>query len=308
MKNFKIFKSILCSLLIVSLSLSLFGCVLNDVEDDPIESGTDTKGATDTETETDIPNYIKYDKVKDYQIIEDEDGYYYLVFDDISVYESIGHPSSLDFTMTSYEEFLDRLLNGELTFYEKRKICSFIGKDDKGVRILDPHYSYKLSHSSPHQVDYEKIQYHGPCVVLTLECEEYPTNYPIDIVILDAIEYHRDYNAAFGNYTKDESKIEYEITLANGEIVTCYNKIVETRNKKTKEKYVLSNGTKDVFVSKIYLDDSITPHQIYLCYNINDTVYFDFTVYKSIFSNGEFPDDEFWFGFNVEVIDNAQTA
>ncbi len=76
----------------------------------------------------------------------------------------------------------------------------------------------------------------------------------------------------------------------------------------SKENYVLSNGTKDVFVSKIYLDDSITPHQIYLCYNINDTVYFDFTVYKSIFSNGEFPDDEFWFGFNVEVVDNSQTA
>ena len=304
MKNFKIFKPILCLLLIVSLSLSLFGCVLNDVEDDPIESGTDTNGATDTETETDIPNYIKYDKVKDYQIIEDEDGYY-LVFDDISVYETPNTSRIFDtddYFIDSWEEFSERLLNGELTFYEKSNIVHATVRDDNGLSILNPYCSYKVSHTLPHKADYDGA-FLGCAYAVWLNCEKYPHEH-FQVFILNKLGYYQEYNYVFEDYVKDENKLEYEIELSNGEIVKCYNKIIAIENNETKEMYVLSNGIKDVFVLKSYKKND-TFLYITLFYNINDTVYF---FVNDCNYDHEIPDDEFWFGFNVEVVDNAQTA
>ena len=65
MKNFKIFKPILCSLLIFSLLLSLFACTKSDSEDITEGSGT-TKFPMDS---------TYYDNLKDYKIIAVDDGY-----------------------------------------------------------------------------------------------------------------------------------------------------------------------------------------------------------------------------------------
>lgn len=298
MRDIKLLKSILCSLLFFSLSLSLLGCVSNKVNNDPNDSDTDIK----TSIETEVPNHIKYDKVKDYQIIEDDSGYR-MVFNDISVYDPTGHPGPLK--INSFEDFSDRLLKGELTFNEKQNLCSFITKDDNGLNILNPNYSYRILHSLPHQVNYEEIQYLGKGISLEFDCEKHPTPYHITITILEPLQYHNEYGIAFENYTKDESKIEYEMKLINDEIVTCYNKIVETKNNKIQERYVLSNGTKDVFIKKIYYEDSITPNEIYLCYSINDAIYFNIFSSNISFFSGEIPNDEFWFGFDVEAIERT---
>ena len=84
MKKHKILKNILFFFIIFSLLITSLGC--NDIED-IFESDTISR----TKEESYIPNHIKYEKVKDYQIIKNEKGYY-LVFDDISVYkQEFGH-------------------------------------------------------------------------------------------------------------------------------------------------------------------------------------------------------------------------
>lgn len=296
----KLLKSILSLLLISSTVLTLFSCN-NEVK--KTEEATDTEIITESseKIETEVPNHIKYDKVKDYQIIKNEKGYY-LVFDDISVYkQEFGH-DTLGFDIDSLEDFSDKLLKGDLTFQEKRDISRCPLKDDNGVSILNPHITYKISHTLPIQVNYEEIQYFGCGISLPIECEEYPSISPIYITILNSVGYDNEYNAGFEGYTKDEKKIEYEMTLTNGEIVTCYNKIVKTERNQTRERYVLSNGTKDMFVLKTYYKDSTTPDTVDLVYNIDDTVYFEF--FESAL-NGKIPNDEFWFSFDVEAIERT---
>lgn len=314
MKNFKIFKLILCLLLIVSLSLSLFGCVLNDVEDDPIESGTDTKGATDTETY--VPNHIKYDKVKDYQIIETENGYR-LVFDEPLVYEYGSDPGIVGFSINSWEEFSEDLLNGNLSYLQKNNIYFTWPKDDSGFIILNPYTSYKVSHTLPHNISH-KGTVSGDSFTIGLTCEDYYKE-RISITILGQYLYKNVYDEDFGDIDIANKNIEYKKELSDGSVMECYNKTTKTSARFITVKYILSNGTKTIFVVKEYSKESYNdqeqniPTSISLLGNIDDDRYF---YVSNIFSTpqilgheiSEDLTDEFLFGFNVEVVDNPQTA
>ena len=322
MKNFKIFKPILCLLLIFSLSLSLFGCVLNDVEDDPIESGTDTKA----DTETYIPDHIKYDKVKDYSIIE-VDGGYRLVFDDPWIYSGIGVPYT-GFVINSWEEFSERLLNGELTFDEKVSIYETFRKDDKGYILFNPYVSYQFSHPMASRISLTNF-YHGTTYTASVIFKEegiFPCFFILhDYAYIKSRQLHRK---IFDMLEKDAENIEYEQELPNGGKMVCYNKTITKEpyyyggenTSSEVEKYILSDGFKKFLVTKKYIytdSNNDTEHNKLVYIDIygttNDNLYFfiDFSSYIDI-DDYEFPQevvtDEFLFGFNVEVIDNAQTV
>ena len=319
MKNFKIFKPILCLLLIVSLSLSLFGCVLNDVEDDTIESGTDTKGAT----ETYIPDHIKYDKVKDYSIIE-VDGGYRLVFDDPWIYSGIGVPYT-GFVINSWEEFSERLLNGELTFDEKVSIYETFPKDDKGYILFNPYVSYQFSHPMASRISLTCF-YHGTTYTASVIFKE-ERLFPCFFTLHDYayIKPREQYRKIFDMLEEDAENIEYEQELPNGGKIVCYNKTItnepyfygEENTSSEVEKYILSDGFKKILVTKKYIytdSNNDTEHNklVYVdIYGItNDNLYFviDFSLYIDI-DDYEYPQevvtDEFLFGFNVEIVERS---
>ena len=140
----KLLKSILSLLLISSTVLTLFSCN-NEVKE--TEEATDTEIITESseKIETEVPNHIKYDKVKDYQIIKNEKSYR-LVFDDSKVYPRAEGSIVAGFPIESWDEFSKRLLSGQLTYREKTSIHHSFRKDDNGFMILNPYISYKFSH------------------------------------------------------------------------------------------------------------------------------------------------------------------
>ena len=120
-------KIILSLFLIFSIAGTLFSC--------------DTVEVKETESDIEISNRIKYDKVKDYKIIETEDGYR-LVFDDPSIYESEECPDIIDLSFESVEELYNNLIYGKFEFYDKIQIFHALPKDKKGIIISDPNNIY----------------------------------------------------------------------------------------------------------------------------------------------------------------------
>ena len=300
MKNFKIFKPILCSLLIFSLLLSLFACTKSDSEDITEGSGT-TKFPMDS---------TYYDNLKDYKIIAVDDGYR-IVFNEPSVYsDNIG---VVGFNISSWEDFCDRLLNGNLSYGEKVMIYSTLPKDEQGVIILNPYVSYKISHNLPY-TNLISGHYAGNSFSTGIRCSEKFTEM-IDVTIISKSFYDRNYKDLM-DFDSVEN-IESEITLENGNVIKRYNKEYEDVVNVYVEKYGLSDGTKKVYVQKEYWRNEPGCDYLWIIFvtvNIDDNVYFTLDINlldsecKPLKYEGEIPDDEFWFGFNVEVVDNSQTA
>ena len=114
-------------------------------------------------------------------------------------------------------------------------------------------------------------------------------------------------------YTKDQLNDLYERIVKT---IDISNEMFDTAEKEYEdlgnyylEQYGLSNGTKKVYIQKGFSKDDTGAYfeDIYVTVNIDDTVYFTLDVDVADYV-GELPDDEFLFGFNVEVIDNAQIA
>ena len=286
--------------LIFSLMISLFACTMSDSEDITEGSGT-TRFPMDS---------TYYDNIKDYKIIAVDDGEYRIVFDEPSVYlQNVG---VLGTPISSWEDFCDRLLNGNLSWSEKVEIYSTFPKDEQGVIILNPYVSYKISHNLPY-TNLIRGTFYGDYYSTGIRCSEKFTEM-IDVTIISKSFYDRNYKDLM-DFDSVEN-IESEITLENGNTIKRYNKEYEDVGNVYVEKYGLSDGTKKVYVQKEYWrnePDCDYLGGIFVTVNIDDNVYF--TLYINLLDSkckpleyeGEIPDDEFWFGFNVEIVERVKT-
>lgn len=294
-------KIILSLFLVFSIAGTLFSC--------------DTVEVKETESDIEISNRIKYDKVKDYKIIETEKGYR-LVFDEPSRYSGVG-VSYAGFVINSWEEFSERLLVGELTFNEKVSIYETFSKDDDGYIIFDPYISYCFSH--PMAVDISLVNfYHGSTYIATLSFEE-ECILPCTFLLHDYSYIKSRYEDVFDMLKEDEQNIEYEEEMSNGKKIVCYNKTITKKSSSnmSTEQYILSDGMKKIFVTKRYdYSDRINYTEdkklVYIdVYGItNDDLYFsiNFSNYVGIEDyDYEYPEealtDEFLFGFDIEKIE-----
>ena len=299
-------KRVLTLILIFSMLLTLFGCGLLKDTEDVTQSDTDivtesTKGI--------IINLSDYDNVKDYQIIKTENGYR-LVFDDPLLYSKYGgSPGIVGFNIASWEEFSKDLLNGHLSYNMKESIYYTCPKDDEGFIILNPYASYKVSHTLPHNIDH-RGSFTGGAFSISLTCDEYYEEI-IFVRILEHYVYENIYNSNFADIDWKEKNVEYEKKLSDETIMECYNKTIETNKNFKTVKYILSNGTKTVFVEKIYgnYDDPNIPERIHLLGNIDDKYFEVFNVFEAPqILNHEITEDlsdEFLFGFDVEVVERT---
>ena len=278
--------------LIFSLLLSLFACTTSDNED--ITAGDATTSF--------LMDSTYYDNLKDYKIIA-VDGEYRIVFNEPSVYsDNIG---VVGFNISSWEDFCDRLLNGNLSYYEKVKIYSTLPKDEQGVIILNPYVSYKISHNLPY-TNLIGGTFGGNYYGTGIRCSEKFTEM-IAVRIISKSFYDRDYKDLM-DFDSVEN-VESEITLENGNVIKRYKKEYEDLGNYYLEQDGLSNGTKKVYIQKGFSKDDTGAYlvDIYVTVNIDDTVYFTLDVDVADYA-GDLPDDEFLFGFNVEAIDNSQTT
>ena len=110
--------------------------------------------------------------------------------------------------------------------------------------------------------------------------------------------------------------IEYKKELSDGSVMECYNKTTKTSARSITVKYILSNGTKTIFVVKEYSKESYNdqeqniPTSISLLGNIDGDQYFNMhNVFEAPQLLGheisEDLTDEFLFGFNVEIVERS---
>ena len=309
MKKRNLLKNVLCLLLISSMALTLFSCGKNEAKQTEKSAETEFPTENDTtrntviymENETEVTNHIKYNKIKDYQIIQVEDGYR-LVFDDSSFYAKYESPQIVGFTIDSWEDFSNRLLEGTLTLDEKTSIYYTFAKDEDGIAILNPYISYNISHSLPHQSNYDGT-YTGAYYVPYITCDEKYTM-PVGVTILSKDLYNRDYEACFLDIDTKEKNIEYKKNLPNNDIMTCYNKATETKGYNVYEKYILANDEKTVFISKAYDDfDAELPYDIYVLVKLKNEIYFEMNFSREDITKDL--TDEFLFGFDVEAVERT---
>lgn len=266
-----------------------------------IESNTENITESNVNTDTEKPT-----NVKDYQIIKTKSGYYRLVFDDSSKYSSSSNPDIVGFQIPSWEEFSDKLLKGELTYTEKCSIYWTFPKDQYGFIILDPYVSYKVTHPISHKT-FTETWFCGSYFSIDLEFEDYHTEY-LFVQISERYSYLLNYDRTFADIDVQEKIIDYEKELSDGSVMTCYNKTVETINNYTTEKYILSNGTKKIFVRKKY-DNSINPkipREIELLGVVDEDKYFKVVnLFDALYALKkditEDVSDEFIFGIDVEI-------
>lgn len=280
MKNFKIFKPILCSLLIFSMTVTLFSCSLNASQE------------TEKVTDTDIPNHIKYDKVKDYSIIE-VDGGYRLVFDDPSIYESEGAPGYLQgIEFNSLAELRSDLLDGQLTFKDKFFMYYSDRKDENGIIIPDLNnlYSPVLPNGNI-QMKSSGFIFRGDYSAYCLEMPAYQYEL-IDFFCLTVEGYNRMLAQAKAEFPNDSKWIsEPDDLLKDNEVILHEDGTIAFR------RYIISNGNKTMFSMEKH-DDFETDTPVYNAevFYISDGRYFKIT-----FMDLEDPLDPEWlFEFDVE--------
>ena len=137
MKKIK-FKSILCLTLAVSTIIALFSC-------DNKTNETNHPAYSDTITEIITEKryyYDDFDGIKDYKIIQVEDGYR-LVFDNTECYEQNLHLLDIrGVYFNSIKELYNGLTNGTFDGYTKLHIFREFPKDEYGIIMPDPYNLY----------------------------------------------------------------------------------------------------------------------------------------------------------------------
>ena len=310
MKFLKYCKSISIMFLLISIVLASFSCESSknnqNITDNSIDTTDNSIDTDEAITESIIDNTSNDEK--DYQVIKTEKGYR-LVFDDPEFYLKNGcNIGVVGFYINSWEDFSDRLLAGILTLDEKTSIYYTFPKDEFGFIILNPYVSYKISHVLPHNVKHES-NYTGGGYFACLTCEEYYEEM-IFVGVLEYYRYKNVYKSDFADIDNKEIIVEYETELANGSVMRCYNKTTETSKYFITVKYILSDGTKTIFVEKRYDEGSSIPYKIHLLGNIGDDQYFEvINVFEApqILQHEVKEDltDEFLFGFDVEAVERT---
>ena len=122
-------------------------------------------------------------------------------------------------------------------------------------------------------------------------------------------------NHLFNTKVFDEKKenIEYERELSNGKKLICFNKTTKQIYNFYIDEYFLSDGEKQILISKAYYDTSDKPCNIHisgltkdnLCFvAIYDSKYDDYYNTPLEYST-EILTDEFLFGFDVEAVEKT---
>ena len=134
----KLLKSILCILLISSMALTLFSC---NNEAKETEDATDTEVITEEIATKKTYNYKDYDRVKDFEIIQVDDGYR-LKFNDTDYYEQEHNYEYWGIWLKSIDEIYDGLIHGTLSEYTKSEIFDTFPRDENGIIIPNPYNLY----------------------------------------------------------------------------------------------------------------------------------------------------------------------
>ena len=134
-KNF--LKCILNLFLVFTTIITLFSCNSNEIKPENLDINSDNSTTPTNSTS------FNGDNIMDYKI-QEIDGEYYIVFDDISKYIVYDDPYLFDepitwITFDNVEQMQDAILNGKLEHYQKEIMANYFHKNDNGIIISNPY-------------------------------------------------------------------------------------------------------------------------------------------------------------------------
>ena len=290
MKKIK-FKSILCLILVVSMSIALFSCDNKTNETNhPAYSDTITEIITEKRYD-----YDDFDGIKDYKIIQVEDGYR-LVFDNTECYEqNLRLLDSIGITFYSIRDLHNGLINGRFSGYAKLHIFHEFPKDEHGIIMPDPYNLYVPVLPEDFSIDNYVIHWSGKS----------PLSYRYDIVV-DSNKHKFELGIGVHltclTYDLYNQKLENEIILEEDypDAIWTYDNerysiiySLEGENLKREQiRYTISNGNKTMFVIENYTYYEPQPYLHMTAFCVSDGAYF--TIEPAGYG-GAIPDPEWLF-------------
>ena len=281
MKNFKILNIIL-SLLLVS---SMLGCNFDTIEAE--------------NSDTNINNHSELfngDNIMDYKI-QEIDGEYYIVFDDISRYIEEPLPPGMfvepitHLSFENVEEMQNTILTGKFAHADKRIIANYFSKDDNGVIIPNPYNVYLPVF--PNEINakhYDRVTLLSLGYYFNVKFFDDDNVYG-DFALLTKNHYNTNLECA-KNKIRDKYKVwekEFDEIIGEKEVANLYNrKIIQ---------YTLSNENKTMYViEQQEFNDSILEDYDVEIFGESDGVYFK----VHIDNLNKTLDPEWIFEFDVE--------
>lgn len=286
MKNFKILNIIL-SLLLVS---SMLGCDFDTIE---------TKNS-----DTNINNHSELfngDNIMDYKI-QEIDGEYYIVFDDISRYIEEPLPPGMfveaitHLTFENVEEMQNTILTGKFAHADKTIIANYFSKDDNGVIIPNPYNVYLPVFPNEINVKhYDRVTLLGLGYYFNVKFLDDDNAYG-DFAILTKNHYNTNLECAKNNI-RDKYKVwekEFDEIIGEKEVANLDNrKIIQ---------YTISNENKTMYViEQQEFNDSILEDCDVEIFGESDGVYFN----VHIDDLNKTLDPEWLFEFDVEAVERT---
>lgn len=315
MNKFKRFKKYLCVMLISSMLLMLFSCDIatnvTDNVDENTKNENDTK-ITDIE-DSDVKETYIGDNILDYEI-QENDGEYYMVFDDISIYirESSSDTLSMPVMWISFNninEFQNDILNGKLLHFEKNIMADHFDRVENKVIIPNPYNVYTFTHPAEYQIRTTlSLRQEGYGYLMNMYKPDLNNNINSldwNTSILTKKRYNYFLEKEFLEFTANDS-IEFtkEKTLSNGKVIKLTESLVTTINCYKTEKYIMSDSNKTMFVKKLSCayDEYVS---VFILAVINGDVYCNIKLSDIDISFDEYLTDEFLFGFDVEAVERT---
>ncbi len=180
----------------------------------------------------------------DYTLLE-TDGTYYLIFDDITVYNSGGKSEVSTLSFATIKELKDAIKTGDLKEWQKEVIATSFNRDDVGVKVLNLEKLY-----SP------KIPMDGTVDSVIWSGENYSFSMTLDENIFGMLHVYTDvrytnvFESDYKNYfEKDTISVSNLETLGDGKTVTYY---CTSAAQLMQVRYVLTDGNRTFTVDRTY--------------------------------------------------------
>ena len=289
-------KIILSLLLISSMVLTLFSC--NNEIKEPDE--TENSDITEEIATKKIYNYKDYDRVKDFEIIQVDDGYR-LKFNDTDYYEQEHNYEYWGICLESIDEIYDGLIHGTLSEYTKSEIFDTFPRDENGIVIPDPYNLYVpiLPEDCSILDDEMCIIWKGAIYHHSMALTSNKYDIRLGAVVEISILPYDDYNEQLKKETDIVKNYPDSMWMhENGKDSIIYS--IEG-DKKKQTRYTISNEDKTMFVIENYRYSEEQPH-IYntIAFCVSNGTYFTIHFIGNYFTDGSSPNPEWLFEFDVE--------
>ena len=304
-KNF--FKCILNLFLVFTTIITLFSCNSNEIKLENLDINSDNSTTPTNSTS------FNGDNIMDYKI-QEMDGEYYIVFDDISKYikDTSSNTSSMPITWITFDsvsKMQNDILNGQLSHSEKNIMANHFERDENQVLIPNPYNVYSFTHPSEYQIrDGLTLHYNGYVDSMTMYKFNQNSNTAISYWMTNILtKKHYNYllKKNFSQFVENDSiNFTKEKELSNGNTIQLSESLIVSNYSYKTEKYVMTDSNKTIFVKKQSCSDDGYV-QVFLVIVINDNIYCSIQSDGMEISFDEYLTDEFLFGFDVKAVEKT---